>query len=84
MPLSLKKTINPIKNIRFLETSFPFDSIIFRQDLFQNEKVVNCFTDVYDYKRVESVTFDEKRKVFIVKMHEKIYDKTLYKHNIKL
>ena len=81
---TIKKTINPVKNIRFQETSFPLDSIIFDNNPLKSEKQVSCFTDVYDYKRIESVSFDELRKVYVVKMHEKVYDPMLYKHGINM
>ena len=66
-----------------METSFPLNSVIFDTAPIQNDKLVDCFTDVYEFKRIESVFFDEQRKVFVVKMHEKVYDRLLYNNSVQ-
>ena len=83
-PLIVKRFINPIQNLRFLEYSFPLDADIFEDFTFISTKDYSCIFDVYDHKMATSVEYDEIGEVFTVKMREKIFDTNLYDYNLNL
>ena len=76
------KIQNPLQKIRFLDHVFPLDSDIFQNYNSLSPKEFRCFTDVYDYKRVRMVTYDEEKKIFTVKMYERDFDRNMYNSNI--
>ena len=70
--------------MRIIDICFPFDSDIFQDFPTLNTKNFECFTNIYEYKRASSVTYDKNKEVFTVKYHEKVFDGNFFDFNMKI
>ena len=62
---------NPITEIRFFDYKFYLDSDMFLDINDNFTKEFRCMADIYDHKIAGSVHFDQHKKCFVIKMHEK-------------
>ena len=69
--LNLKRNPNPITEIRFLDYIFYLDSDMFFDTNHKTTKEFKIMADIYDYKKVTSVIFDQNKQCFIIKMQER-------------
>ena len=71
----LKRNPSPIKNFRFLNYVFYFDSDMFSDHNDITNKEFRSLHDIYDHKRAGSVIYDKNKKFFKINMQEKsVYD----------
>lgn len=82
-PFFPSNSIKVIKSIRFLDFVFPLNAEIFQ--CYGNEKSKEFITccNIYEYKRASSVIYNKNKQSFIIKMHEKVFDKVSYSTNLR-
>ena len=82
-PLTINKPINPVKYMRFLDQSFPLNSIIFSDTTLEQNKIkVNNLNDIYDFKRAQFTNYYAKDTLFTVKLQEKIHNPKQFDQSI--
>ena len=81
VPLSIRREPSPMKSARLFEYTFPLDSSIFNEYQTFVLKDYCYFIDISEYKRVHTAYYDKEAKVFITKLHEKIFKKESYYTN---